>query len=489
MDFISWRFILFFSIVFFLYYFPLKEKGKIQNILLLIASYFFYGMADYKMLLLLIIATVIFYFIGKAIVTTKNEKNSSLWTNAGIILGLGLLFYFKYFSFFVSSIMPSSFVGLLNDVGFKVSTAELHIIVPLGISFFTFKLISYVIEVHRRKMEPTDNFIAFATYIAFFPTIMSGPIDRPNVFIPQLIKKRSFDYDLAVDGCRQFIWGLFQKTVIADNLAIYTSQAWSNIQGSSGGTLFLAALLYSFQIYTDFSGYSDMAIGIGKVLGFRIAVNFKYPFFATNIAEFWRRWHISLTSWLTDYVFMPLNIKFRNWGKAGIILAILINMFFVGLWHGANWTYVVFGLYHGLLFIPLIWSGSFFKKKKTKISPYGLPSIKETLSMAGTFLLVTFGLVIFRAENLPQAFTFIKNVCMFSGWAEFNFDGMGRVIATIILLLVFIVVEWWGKKQPYALAKIVRFKRPIRWFVYLFLIFLIGMYMQTTQTPFIYFKF
>ena len=360
MIFNSFNFILFLFIVFFFYYFPLKENTRGQNWLLLFSSYFFYGFAEMKIVPLLLVVTTIFYTIGLAIHKTKNEKKSSWLTTIAVLTGIGVLLYFKYFNFFIGS-----FARIFNNIGLQTNWTTFNIILPLGISFFTFKLISYVVEIHRGKIEPTKDFVAFATYIAFFPTIMSGPIDRPS-FISQINNKRPFNYSLAVDGCRQFLWGLFKKVVLADNLAVYTEQAWSNVQDSSGSTLLLAAIFYSFQMYTDFSGYSDMAIGTGKILGFRITDNFNYPFFATNVADYWRRWHISLTSWLTDYVFMPLNVKFRSLGKWGTIFAIIINMVVVGIWHGPNWTFAVFGLYHGLLFVPLILSGSFFKKKKQK---------------------------------------------------------------------------------------------------------------------------
>lgn len=484
MIFNSLPFIIFIIAVFVIYYFPLKEKVKEQNILLLISSYFFYGFADYKMTFLLLAATLIFYYLGIAIYHAKNEKMSSWLTTTGILAGVGLLFYFKYFGFFVKS-----FVDLINACGLKVGVHEFNTVMPLGISFFTFKLISYIIEVHRKRIEPTYDFIAFATYVAFFPTIMSGPIDRPNTFIPQLQKKRTFNYNLAVDGCRQFLWGLFKKVVLADNLAVFTEHTWNNIQDSSGLTLFFSAVLYSFQMYTDFSGYSDMAIGVGKLFGFNITINFKYPFFSTNIAEYWRRWHISLTSWLTDYVFMPLNVKFRNWNNAGIILAIMINMILVGMWHDANWTYAVFGLYHGLLFIPLILTGAFFKKKKTKTNKSGFPPFKDVLGMVLTFLLVTLGLIIFKAQNINQAFAYFTQMFTDTTFTLPNFDGMNRVFSAIIILCMFNVIEWLGKDVEYPIAKVIQFKRPVRWLVYVFIIFLIGMYMQTTGTSFIYFKF
>lgn len=485
MIFSSFNFIVFFILVFFLYYFPLKEKTKEQNCLLLFSSYFFYGFTDLKMIPLLLIATIIFYSFGIAIHKTKNQRKSSWLTTLGVLSGIGVLLYFKYFNFFIES-----FGGMLNAIGLHTNWNTFNIIMPLGISFFTFKLISYVIEVHRGKMEPTKDFVAFATYISFFPTIMAGPIDRPNTFIPQLHQKRPFDYDLAVDGCRQILWGIFKKVVLADNLAIFTEQAWGNIQGSSGSTLLLAAIFYSFQIYTDFSGYSDIAIGIGKILGFRITKNFSYPLFATNIADYWRRWHISLTSWLTDYVFMPLNVKFRNLDNWGIILAIIINMIVVGMWHGANWTFAVFGLYHGLLFVPLILSGSFLNKKILKPTKYGLPTLIVMTKMISTFMLITVGLVIFRAENIEQALDYFNNIFSPSLITIPKFVDLSRAVTTIILVAIFVLTEWFGREGEYAIANIgAIFKRSIRWALYAFVIFLIGMYMQTKETPFIYFHF
>jgi len=485
MDLISFEFLLFFIVLFLIYYFPLKNNTRTQNGLLLLGSYFFYGYANIKLLPLLIGATLLFYYLGIAINGVKSEKKSSLLTTVGVLLGVGILLYFKYLNFFIDS-----FADLLKFLGLNVQMHTLSILLPIGISFFTFRLISYVIEIHRSKMEPRKDFVAFATYIAFFPTILSGPIDRPNTFMPQLHKKRAFDYALAVDGCRQILWGMFKKLVMADNLAVYTDQVWGNIQGSSASTLLMAAIFYSFQLYTDFSGYSDMAIGTGKLLGFRITNNFNYPFFATNVADFWRRWHISLTSWLTDYVFMPLNIKFRNWGNGGIILAIIINMVLVGMWHGANWTFAVFGLYNGLLFVPLILSGSFFKKKKQKVNPYGLPSFIDLMKMAGTFMLITIGLVIFRAKNIEEAMNYFYRIFSSPLISMPVFVGMGRVLSTVILLSIFILIEWFVREKQYAIANIeLKFKRPARWALYAFLIFLIGMYMRTVETPFIYFQF
>ena len=480
MIFNSLNFLIFFAIVFFLYYFPLKEKTKGQNWLLFTASYVFYGIADWRMLPLLLTATTIFYFIGIAI-QTSTEKKSSILTTLGVLLGVGILLYFKYFNFFIES-----FSDLFNSIGLKTNWGTFNIIMPLGISFFTFRLISYLVEIHRGKIKPTKDFVVFATYIAFFPTILSGPIDRPNNFIPQLTSKRPFNNYLAVEGYRQILWGMFKKMVIADNLTVFINSSWSDLSSQSGSTLLIAAILYSIQMYADFSGYSDMAIGVGKILGFRITKNFNYPYFTRNVAEYWRSWHISLTSWITDYVFMPLNIKFRNIGNLGMILAIIINMLAVGLWHGANWTFALFGLYHGLLFIPLILSGSFFKKKKMKTTKLGLPTIADFFKMVGTFLLVTIGLVIFRADNISQAFMFLNGILDIS---IFSIPPLNNEIhKPIFFSFLLLLIEWNSRKLEFPLSHL-KFKKPVRYLVYYLILFVIIWYGNFGVKEFIYFEF
>ncbi|GAA4973259.1 MBOAT family O-acyltransferase [Algibacter aquimarinus] len=478
----SLNFLIFFGIVFFIYYIPLKEKTKSQNWLLFVASYVFYGIAAWQMIPLLFTATTIFYFLGFAI-RRGNEKKASLLTTLGVCIGVGLLLYFKYLNFFIQS-----FADLFNTIGLKANWGTFNIILPLGISFFTFRLISYIIEVRRGKMVPTKDFVVFANYIAFFPTIMSGPIDRPNSFIPQLTNKRTFNYGLASDGCRQIIWGMSKKMIIADNLATIVNPVWADIPNQSGSTLFITAILYSIQMYTDFSGYSDMAIGIGKILGFRITKNFNYPYFTRNVSEYWRNWHMSLTSWLTDYVFMPLNVKFRDLGNFGLILAIIINMVVVGLWHGANWTFALFGLYHGLLFIPLILSGSFFKKKKLKTNKLGIPYLKDVLKMLGTFLLVTLGLVIFRADNIGQFWDYINGFFNFSNFFKLTLDKKELVPLALFIVIMFIL-EWFERGKEFALSTFLTKNNIVfRWSFYFFLIVMLFV-MSSKQQEFIYFQF
>ena len=470
MGFNSLPFLLFFVVVFTLYWFPLKEKTKAQNILLLIASWFFYGYASLKMLPLLLGATLAFYGLGIWMKTCKSEKGVSRICALGVVLGVGLLVLFKYLNFFIEA-----FSTLFTAIGFQVNAHSFNIILPLGLSFITFKLISYVVEINRGKIEPETDFVAFATYIAFFPCLLSGPIDRPQ-FLGQIHKARSFDYDLATEGIRQFLWGLVKKVIIADRCIYVIDPVWNNISGASGSSLLMVALLFTFQMYTDFSGYSDMAIGTGKLLGFKITRNFNYPFFATNVAEYWRRWHMSLTSWLTDYVFMPLNVRFRDLGKLGMIMAIIINMVLVGLWHGANWTFGLFGLYHGLLFVPLILSGAFAKRHKLKAGWLGFPKLSDLGGMVITFLLVTIGLIIFKADSVGQAMQYLKGMAhleTLKGFYLFFLDHDFMTKSALIVLLIFL--EWRNRSVEFPLITLKKYHWAIRYAVYLALICLLIM--------------
>lgn len=485
MVFNSIPFLLFFLVVFFGYWFPLKNTTKGQNIFLLVASYFFYGYADWRMLPLLIVATLVFYYLGKGIAGAKTEKHAYWLTFLGVALGVGTLLYFKYFNFFIDS-----FAQLFGMCGLRTNLHTFNIIMPLGISFFTFRLLSSVIDIRRGKCKPTDDIVAFATYIAFFPCILSGPIDRPR-FIKQLQTARVFNYDMAVDGCRQFLWGLFKKIVVADNCATFVDQVWASFGSQTGSTLALSAIFYSFQMYADFSGYSDMAIGVGKLLGFKITRNFNNPFFALNMADYWRRWHISLTSWLTDYVFTPLNIRFRDWGKFGIILAIIINMVLVGLWHGANWTFAVFGLYHGLLFVPLILSGAFMKKAKLKTNKLGLPVLKDFGRMSLTFLLVTIGLIIFRAGSIGMAWEYMLGMMQFGTLkASYRFFFLSETWPMNLFIVIMLVVEWLQRGKEHGLEfDMNRNKAWLRWICYLVLAMMVYSFEPDGIGTFIYFQF
>jgi D-alanyl-lipoteichoic acid acyltransferase DltB (MBOAT superfamily) len=283
---------------------------------------------------------------------------------------------------------------------------------------------------------------------------------------------------------------MFKKMVIADNISIVVKEIWEFQDTLSSSTLIVGAILYSFQMYADFSGYSDMAIGVGKLLGFRITENFRYPFFAKNIAAFWRNWHISLTSWLTDYVFMPLNVKYRNWRNWGTILAIIITFVLIGLWHGANWTFAVFGLYHGLLFIPLMLSGAFFKKTKLKTTKLGLPTFLDFFKMLGTFLLVTLGLIIFRADNIGQAYTYISNSFSSSILSIPKIVGYANItmILTFVFIIILLVYEWRNRDKEYGL-EISHKKIGWQYFHYAFMMFMIYFLGSSDTSSFIYFQF
>ena len=396
----SINFCIFFIIVLVAYYGLFRKSYKFQNLILLISSYIFYGMVDWKMCVILLIATVVFYFLGAAIAKNNgsNEKVASRLTTLGVLLGVGLLFYFKYLDFFVEQ-----FGNLLSSIGLQNNINTFGILMPLGISFFTFKLIAYVIEVHRETMEPSKDPIAFGTFIAFFPTIMSGPIDQPGKFLPQLNNVRECTYDNLSEGAKRILWGMFLKMCIADQLSGYTSAVLGNYEHHNTTSLVLASVLYYFQMYTDFAGYSDMAIGVSQMVGIRIAENFNRPIFAQNISEYWRRWHISLTSWITQYIYMPLNLAFRNLGMTGICLAAIINTIAIGAWHGANWTYIIFGLYHGVI-IAIITLVEKRRKKFEKEYNLKKKAWWKYSRILLTFVLVDIGMILFQANSVSDFF-------------------------------------------------------------------------------------
>lgn len=480
----SINFLIFFIIVFAVYYFPFKGKNKLQNIWLLVASYFFYGFAEWKMIPLLLISTYVFYILGIFIkrYSEINEKIAGLITSLGVISGIGLLLYFKYLNFFIES-----FSSFFSAVGFNVHLNTFNILMPLGISFFTFKLISYLIEINRGHLEPSRNFIDFALYISFFPTILSGPIDRPKTFLIQLTKGRILDYELASLGLKRIFWGMFMKMCVADRLAIYVDAIFDNAVHHNGTSLAFASLLYPIQMYADFAGYSEMAIGVGCILGIRITENFKRPFFSQNIAEYWRKWHISLTGWLTDYVFMPLNVRFRGMEKWGSIFAIIITFVLIGMWHGADWTFAIFGLYHGLLYIPLMLSGAFFKKNKSKNKVNGLPSFSVGLKMFGTFLLVAFGLIFFRSASIAEAFQIIFKIG--TNWGSLFIDYATFINGFICMVILFYKDfrdEFWPGVNLFSNNLFNRFRYEITVSAYLILILFFGI---LDGNQFIYFKF
>ncbi len=400
----SLAFLLFFLPVLVLYFGVCRKNSNWQNILLLIASYFFYAYANWKAVPILLVSTVVTYYIGKGIQRHRDAapRKASRLTNLGVWLGILLLLYFKYLNFFIES-----FEDLFASMGFHVSHHTLKIILPVGISFFTFKLISYLVEIHRKKMDAEGDFIRFATYVAFFPTILSGPIDRPKAFLEQLGTPHQLCMADVAEGCKRILWGMFKKMCVADVICGYTDAVFNNYTHHNATSLTIAAVLYSFQLYADFSGYSDMAIGVGRILGIRSLENFRLPFFAVNITEYWKRWHITLTSWLTDYVFTPLNLKFRNLGMWGLNLAVMINLLAIGAWHGANWTFILFGFYHGCC---LIFNNLVSKRRKhfEKAHSVKKNTTYRYLRILKMFAFVTLGNIIFRSNSITDFFGYLS---------------------------------------------------------------------------------
>ena len=375
------------------------------------------------------------------------------------------------------------FDDLFNLFGANLHYSSLNIILPLGISFFTFQTLGYIIDVYNEKIEPYRDLLVFTTYVTYFPKILSGPIERAQNFIPQIVTRRVFDYKLASDGLRQILWGLFTKVVIADRCATFVNGVFNNDQDQSSYMLIAGLFFYLIQIYSDFSGYSNIAIGVSKLFGIKLMINFAYPFFSTNIGDFWKKWHISLTTWLMDYVFTPLSFILRKYKRKGLFLSILITFILVGFWHGANWTFIVFGFLQGMYFLPIIVKRSL--NSYSTINKYKLlPSLKEFLQMAGLFCLIMFTVVFFRADNVIQAFKYLNN--MFTSDIYHSTDSLKPVW---YLPLFLIIPEWFQRNKEHVL----QFNNEnvhiiVRWVVYYILLYII-IYFVGNHNSFIYERF
>jgi len=477
----SLTYAIFLPIVFAIYWL-LRRNYKWQNITLLLASYVFYAWWDWRFLFLLIIISLCSYASGLMIVRNNNWKleignwklGAKFWMVANIVLDLGGLAVFKYYNFFVSSF--ADLFGLQNSIH------SLKIVLPLGISFFTFQAIAYVVDLYKRKIEPT-NLVDCLLYIGFFPKLLAGPIERPTNLIPQIQKPRVFEYDMAVDGCRQMLWGLFKKVVIADNAALYVNQVYGDYANLSGSTLLLAAILYTIQIYGDFSGYSDMAIGSAKLLGFRFRDNFLFPYFSRNMNEFWRRWHISLNTWFVDYVYIPLGGS-RN-GIWHTIRNIMIVFLLSGLWHGADWSFVAWGAYHGLLLVLLILLNRNTKYEHVVAYDKWYPTVKEFGQMLLVFALATFGWMMFRADNMTQFIDYTARMCSADLFSMPKLQGYTILFMNIALMFV---VEWFMRRQRHGLDVSIERLAVVRYAMYGLIFELILMFGGHTEN-FIYMYF
>lgn len=475
----SYTFLLFLPVVFILYWFVHKGKTAYQNILLLAASYFFYGFWDWRFLGLLAASTLICYYTGQKIASADKPNIRKRWLWLGVGVSLGFLGFFKYFNFFIQS-----FADLLNLFGLDAHPLVLHIILPIGISFYTFHGLSYLFDIYNGKIQPTRSIVSYSLFVSFFPLLVAGPIERATHLLPQVEKYRQFDSSKSIDGLRQILWGFFKKVVIADNCGSLADTIFNNSANFHGSTLVLGLIFFSFQTYGDFSGYSDIAIGTARLFGFDILKNFNYPYFSRNVAEFWRRWHISLTSWFRDYLYIPMGGSRE--GQAKTIRNVFIIFILSGFWHGAEWTFIVWGLLNALYILPSMLLKT--NRKYLNVVAHGrlLPSVKEFFQMAGTFLLIAFARVFFRSENMGQAFGYIKN--MF----DKELLSLPQVYSgqVFLLMLFMIVVEWFGREQNYAIEGIsLKVKsKAVRWLFYYLIIALILVYWGE-QRLFIYFQF
>ncbi len=480
-------FALFLPVVWVVY--QLLYKSRIgQNRWLLLASYVFYGWWDYRFLALIFLSTLVDYAVGLQLAKQRNTANKKRWLWLSIAVNIGMLGFFKYFNFFVDN-----FTAAFSFFGSEINAGTLIIVLPVGISFYTFQTLSYTLDVYNNKLKPTRNFTAFAAFVSFFPQLVAGPIERAKNLLPRFFESRPFNYRQAKSGMRQILWGLFKKMVIADNCGVYADMIFDNPDQYGGATLFLGAVFFAFQIYGDFSGYSDVAIGTAKLFGFRLMDNFKVPYFSRDIAEFWRRWHISLSTWFRDYVYIPLGGS--RTGKPKVIRNVFIVFLVSGFWHGADWSFILWGGFHAVLFLPLQLSGSNRRNLKTAALGRLLPSAREYFSILLTFFLTTVGWVFFRAESASASFAYLKS--MFIGFfdvetfvqsATFLQNKTGVVLPVLIIMML--AMEWWSRAGTYGL-EVAALKLPtaLRWLLYAALVFIILMFQVTTQTPFIYFQF
>ena len=421
-------FAVFLPIVFILYWFVLNKNLKLQNFLIVAASYLFYGWWDWRFLSLILFSTIIDYLVGRKLRSEDNQTKRKilLWTS--ILVNLGFLGFFKYYNFFLDN-----FLTAFSLFGTEIKANSLNIILPVGISFYTFQTLSYTIDVYKQKLEPTKDFIAFSAFVSFFPQLVAGPIERATHLLPQFYKKRKFDYTLAVDGMRQILWGLFKKIVIADNCAEYANQIFNNSADMNGSTLVLGALFFTFQIYGDFSGYSDIAIGTSRLFGFDLMQNFNFPYFSRDIAEFWRRWHISLSTWFRDYLYIPLGgSRGGTWMKVRNTFAIFIVS---GFWHGANWTFIVWGALNALYFLPLLLLNKNRTNTNTVAQGKYLPTFKEIFKIGITFSLTVFAWIFFRAESLTHALHYIKGIFQYSIFS------VPEILPIPVLILIVLFIE------------------------------------------------
>lgn len=473
----SIEFLFFLPIVFLLYWFVFQKNLKWQNFFVVIVSYLFYGWWNWHFLLLIAFTTFCSYISGLGVSYYLRKKRglSKLLCVSNIVLNLLILGVYKYYNFFVDS-----FVEVFSAIGIDLHPTTLNLLLPVGISFYTFQALSYTIDVYKGKMEATDDIISFFAFISFFPQLVAGPIERAINLLPQFQKKRVFDYAIAVDGTKQILWGLFKKMVIADNCADVVDKVWNDMAGYNSVMLILAAVLFAFQIYGDFSGYSDIAIGTAKLFGIKLIRNFNVPYFSRDIAEFWRRWHISLNTWFVDYVYIPMGgSREGKWKSCRNTFVIFLTS---GLWHGANWTYVLWGVFHAFFFLPLLLLSKNKRFRNTVAAGKLLPSVGDAWRMLFTFILVVFGWIIFRAENIGEFYDYCLSIM--TNW---NISSTLMGTKAVVFICFMLIIEWLHREKEHPFQISIP-SRMLRWTFYLFIAFLC-LTQAGKQVQFIYFQF
>ncbi|QLC67508.1 MBOAT family protein [Flavobacterium sp. LPB0248] len=440
MFFNSLAFAVFLPIVFFLYWFVFNKTKSTQNALLIVASYYFYSCWDWRFLFLLVFSTFLDYFTGIQIEKSNSDRSRKFWFWLSILVNLGFLGIFKYYNFFATS-----FAEMFSSLGFKVSPMLLNVILPVGISFYTFHGLSYVIDIYYKRIKAEYNFIDYSLFVSYFPLLVAGPIERATHLLPELKEKREFNFEKAKEGVYQIVWGLVKKVVIADTCAVYANAIFDHYQSMNSLSLILGAVYFAFQIYGDFSGYSDIALGVSKLFGLDLLRNFNYPYFSRDIAEFWRRWHISLSSWFRDYLYIPLG------GSKGGLMMKIRNTFIIfivsGFWHGANWTYIVWGFINAVYFLPLLLSNSNRNNMDSIILKWNLDSVRVLFSILTTFLLTCVAWVFFRARTITDAVLYLKRIFTSGEFNSQYLDNERYNYELLLMIGLFVLVEWNNKTK------------------------------------------
>lgn len=477
MVFNSFGFGLFLPIVFILYWVIGASRLKAQNVLILAASYFFYGFWDWRFLFLIFTSAAIDYIAGRWITLSRKRnqaKHAKYALYLSLVWNLGVLFVFKYYNFFIDNFKA---VFDITDTGFST----LDVIIPVGLSYYTFQTISYTVDVYQKKINASDNFLEFLCFVSFFPQLVAGPIERAGRLLPQFAKKRKFEISQAKDGLRRILWGLFKKVVVADNIGVAVTAIYAHPGEFSSIEILYATALFFFQLYCDFSGYTDIAVGTAKLFGFKLSENFKMPYLANNVSSFWDRWHISLSKWVRDYLFIPI-VKKNKKSRALRFIGLILTMTAMGLWHGASWTFVLFGVTQGIVMaIELIKLSIAGKQKTIRQLLHQYPIFGKT----HLYIQILIAMIFFRAEDIHVAWTVIQGIFTSFEWSQFNWI-IGPKISVLVILLG---AEFLTAKKMHPFEHLEqRFNTPVRWLIYYFFIFLIIRYGGPQET-FIYFQF